>query len=164
MTAFETLLDRFSAAVGAHDSNGLAALFAEDGSYDDYFFGRHEGRAEIAQMLDRFHEGGERFHWQFLEPLSQGPLGYARYLFSYRSTQPESAGEMIVFEGMARFRLRADGLIGEYAEVFDRGLAFSQLGYAPERIGKLMSRYAAGFRASERVAAHLQSRGDSAQS
>lgn len=158
MSAFESMLARFSTAVATHDSQGLAGLFVEDGHYDDYFFGRHSGRAAIAQMLDHFYEGGEQFRWQFLEPLEQGGLGYARYVFSYRSTQPDSRGETIVFEGMARFRLRDDGLITEYAEVFDRGLAFAQLHYAPERIAKLLTRYANGMKDAPRVAEHLKAR------
>ena len=57
-------------------------------------------------------------------------LDDARYCFSYVSKEPESAGQVVVFEGMARFRLeRAAGglagapgalLIADYDEVFDR--------------------------------------------
>lgn len=150
---FDSLLKRFADTVGAHDSQGFAALFTPDGWYDDYFWGRHEGREAIAAMLDRFHVGGETFVWEFTEPACSGDLAYASYCFSYRSREPESAGELVVFEGMARFRLR-DGLIAHYAEVFDRGVAFTQLGYAPERIRKLTNRFTAGFVASEQVRAH----------
>jgi hypothetical protein len=145
------LLERFGAAAAAADAEGFAALFTPDGRYDDGFFGLHRGRAEIAAMLRRFHVGGEAFRWQFSEPLADARLGYARYMFSYRSKEPESAGRVIAFEGIAR--LRFDGeLIADYAEVFDRGVAFTQLGYAQPRIGKLLARYA---QPSERVRAHL---------
>lgn len=154
---FQNLLDRFVAAVGRHDSAGLAALFTEDGVYDDYFFGAHTGRAEIAAMLDRFHVGGERFVWEFLEPACAGPIGYARYCFSYLSREPESAGQPVVFEGMSRFVVH-DGLIARYSEVFDRAVAFTQLGYAPERIVKLMGRYSRGFRDDPAVQDHLARR------
>jgi hypothetical protein len=153
----ESILQRFITAVQTHDSAGLSQLFTNDGVYDDYFFGRHSGRAEIAAMLDRFHVGGEAFCWQFHDLLEQGDLAYASYLFSYRSLEPESQGEIIVFEGMAKIRL-LDGLMTHYAEVFDRGIAFSQLGYPSERIGKLLSRYAKGFVASEPVIGHLAHR------
>ena len=156
---FDEILHRFSAAVAAHDSTGLAALFTPDGCYDDCFFGRHRGRDEIAAMLDRFHVGGEAFFWEFRNPLSDGASGYAGYLFSYRSKEPESAGRTIVFEGIARFTLR-DGLIARYEEAFDRGVAFSQLGYATERIGKLLGRYARDLGQREEVAAHLARRPD----
>jgi len=79
---FETILKRFAAAVGAHDSPGLAALFTADGCYDDYFFGAHHGREAIAAMLDRFHEGGESFFWQFEEPVRSADLAYAERQFS----------------------------------------------------------------------------------
>lgn len=154
---FDTLLQRFAGAAGSHDSAGLAALFTEDGSYDDYFFGEHRGRGEIAAMLDRFHVGGEAFFWEFHDPVCDGRTGYAGYLFSYRSKEPESAGQLIVFEGIARMRLR-NGLIARYEEAFDRGVAFSQLGYATERIGKLLGRYARGLRDKPAVMAHLARR------
>ena len=138
-------------------AQGLAALFTPDGVYDDYFFGPHVGRAAIAAMLDRFHVGGEAFLWRFAEPARCGEVGYASYCFSYVSREPESAGQLVAFEGMSRFRLR-DGLIAHYGEVFDRGMAFSQLGYANERCAKLHARYARGFRESAAVRAHLDER------
>jgi len=155
--AFDALLARFSAAVQAHDSQGLAALFTPDGVYDDHFFGRHTGRPEIAAMLDRFHVGGERFCWEFLEPACAGDLGYARYCFSYLSREAGTEGRLVMFDGIARMRVR-DGLIADYAEAFDRGMAFAQLGYAPERIAKLAARYAAGLHASPMAARHLEVR------
>lgn len=154
---FESLLERFATAVETHDSPGLAALFAADGCYDDYFFGPHEGRAAIAEMLDRFHVGGERFCWQWIDPVCAGMRGYAGYCFSYRSREPESAGKLIVFDGVGRFRLR-DGLIERYSEVFDRGMAFAQLGYARERIGKLLDRYGQGLLESGLARRHLEYR------
>lgn len=154
---FDTLLARFSRAAQTHDCEGLAALFTPEGVYDDYFFGAHAGRADIAAMLERFHVGGEAFCWEFVEPARAGDIGYAGYVFSYRSREPESAGRLIVFEGMARFRLQ-DGLIAHYSEVFDRGVAFSQLGYATERTAKLLARYAKGLHADPRVARHLERR------
>lgn len=154
---FESILERFAAAVAANDAAGFGALFTPEASYDDYFFGRHEGRDAIIAMLGRFHVGGEAFHWQFDEPLHAGDLGCANYLFSYRSREPESAGRMVVFEGISRFRLR-EGLIAEYREAFDRGVAFVQLGYQTPRIRKLLDRYAGALAASPAVQRHLASR------
>lgn len=152
--SFGQVLERFSTAVSARDTTGLAALFTPDGVYDDHFFGPHTGRGAIAEMLDRFYDGGEAFAWEFLEPAQADDVGYARYCFSYRSREAESKGELIVFEGISRFRLR-DGLIEHYTEVFDRGVAFTQLGYAPARIVKLLGRYATGFRHGEAARRHL---------
>lgn len=150
--AFAARLERFAAAVAAGDAAGFAALYAPDACYDDGFFGMHRGRAAIAAMLERFHAGGEAFRWQFVEPLADDRIGYARYLFSYRSKQPESPGRLIVFDGMARFVFGSDALIADYAEVFDRGVAFVRLGYAEPRVAKLIARYA---QPDDRVRAHL---------
>ena len=154
---FDTLLARFARAAQTHDARGLAALFAPDGVYDDYFFGAHQGRDAIAAMIERFHAGGDAFCWDFADPACSGDVGYASYCFSYRSKEPESAGEVVAFEGMCRMRLRG-GLIAHYGEVFDRGAAFSQLGYATARTAKLLARYAAGMRAQPAMAAHLERR------
>lgn len=149
------LLDRFGAAAAACDSAAFAALFTEDGAYDDGFFAQHRGREAIAAMLARFHVGGEQFRWQFHEPLASDTLAYTRYVFGYRSKEPESAGALVVFEGMARLRL-SNGLIADYAEVFDRGMAFVQLGYAEPRVHKLLGRYVQGWRGGEVVREHLR--------
>jgi hypothetical protein len=154
---FDTLLARFSQAAQTHDCEGLAALFTPDGTYDDAFFGPHTGRPDIAAMHERFHVGGEAFCWEFTDPAHTGDTGYASYVFSYRSREPESAGRLIVFEGMSRFRLR-DGLIAHFGEVFDRGVAFSQLGYATERTAKLLARYARGLHTQPKVERHLERR------
>ena len=155
--SFATLIERFEHAARTHDAAALAALFAPDGRYHDGFFGEHAGRDAIAAMFERFHVGGADFLWTFADPADAGTLAYASYVFSYRSKEPESAGRLIVFEGIARFRLR-DGLIDEYFEVFDRGVAFSQLGYATERTAKLLARYARGLRDTPAVAPHVPRR------
>jgi uncharacterized protein (TIGR02246 family) len=151
------LLERFAHAVAVRDTTGFASLFTPDGRYHDGFFGAHDGRDAIAAMLERFYVGGEAFFWQFFDPAVAGDIGYARYVFSYRSRQPDSAGQVIVFEGIAQLRLRG-GLIAEYDEAFDRGIAFTQLGYDTARIGKLLGRYSGEFTASPRARAHLAAR------
>lgn len=156
---FATVLDRLSAAVETHDTPAFVELFTPDGVYDDYFFGRHQGRQAIGAMLDRFHVGGEAFCWQFTEPLAGPDLAYARYRFSYRSKEPESEGRLIGWDGMSRFRLSSGGLVADYAEVFDRGIAFASLGYAESRVAKLLTRYASATMAGEAMQAHLAHRG-----
>jgi limonene-1,2-epoxide hydrolase len=158
MTTFTQLLARFAACAEADDGAGLAALFTPDGVYDDYFFGPHAGRAAIAAMLARFHAGGAHFHWEFFEPLADTHAGYARYRFSYVSKVPESAGRVIAFEGISRFVLQ-DGLIAHYAEVFDRGAAFVQLGFAPGKVARLLEKYTRAQDAAPQWQAHRQSAG-----
>lgn len=157
--ALPALLGRLARAAAARDAQGFAVLFTPDGRYHDGFFGLHEGRAAIAAMLDRFHAGGEAFFWQFDDVVANGELGYARYVFSYRSCGPGSNGQVVVFEGIAQLRLR-DGLIAEYDEAFDRGVVFTQLGYEPARIGKLLERYARAFASSPTAQAHLAARAE----
>ena len=151
---FSQLLARFSACVVANDGAGFSALFTEHGVYDDYFFGAHSGRSAMAAMLARFHEGGEDYRWEFHEPVSDGRTAYARYRFSYRSRIATSAGQPVAFEGICRMLLN-DGLIEDYAEAFDRGVAFVQLGFAPGKVAHLLTKYAATQNAQSGFDAHL---------
>jgi hypothetical protein len=43
-----------------------------------------------------------------------------------------------------------------YAEVFDRGMVFVQLGYDAPRVHKLLARYVQAWRASDAVRGHLR--------
>ena len=138
---FCDLLTAFAAAVEANDGGGLALLFTEDGTYEDGFFGAHTGRPAIAMMLQRFHDTGRAYMWEFLDPLSDGSIGYARFRFSYASLLPEAAGRPVFFEGMSCFRFR-DGLIAHYGEAFDRGVALVQLDFSAERIKHILARAA----------------------
>ena len=79
--------------------------------------------------------------WEFLDPLSDGSIGYARFRFSYASLLPEAAGRPVFFEGMSCFRFR-DGLIAHYGEAFDRGVALVQLDFSAERIKHILARAA----------------------
>src|SRR5579883_1523843 len=119
---FPALLDRFAAAVVANDGAGLAALFTEDGTYDDGFFGAHAGRAAIARMLQRFHDTGGDYRWDWRDP--------------------GCAGRPVGFDGIGRFRF-ANGLIARYDEAFDRGVALVQLGFPAERIRRVLEKAAA---------------------
>ena len=154
MNAFDDLLHTFASHAQANDGARFAALFTADGTYDDYFFGAHSGRPAIAAMLNRFHEGGENYRWEFHEPLSDGRIGYARYRFSYRSKVAESLGKPIAFEGICRLLLE-DGLIAHYAEAFDRGVAFVQLGFPAPKVARLLEKYAAAQNATPEFRTHL---------
>jgi hypothetical protein len=154
MPDFPALLDRFAAAVIANDGAALAALFTDDGTYDDGFFGPHTGRPAIAQMLQRFHDTGSDYRWDWLEPLSDGRTAYARWRFSYASRLPGSEGKPVMFEGMGRFQFRGD-LIAHYAEAFDRGVALIQLSMPPERIARVLEKAAATQNATQEARGHL---------
>lgn len=152
---FPDLLSRFAKAVAANDGAGLANLFTEDGVYDDGFFGEYKGRKAIADMLQHFHDTGSNFRWDFLDPLSNGSSGYARYRFSYASGMPGAQGKPVVFEGVGFFQFR-DGQIARYCEVFDRGVALAQQDFAPERIKKVLLKLADRQNASAGAKEHLK--------
>ncbi|UCE32212.1 MAG: nuclear transport factor 2 family protein [Burkholderiales bacterium] len=140
-TEFAALTRRFTDAVEAGDGAALAALFTEDGTYYDYIFGPFSGRAAIAEMLEKhFFAGGRDFRWEMLDPVGDGTLGYAYYLFSFTSTLPGAEGTRVAVDGMAQFRLR-DGAIVEYREVVNGGIPMVQLGHAPERMAKVLGRW-----------------------
>jgi hypothetical protein len=151
---FADLTERFCKAACTSGAE-LAALFTDDGVYHDGFYGAFEGRAAIAGMIDNhFRRDAEDFVWRMIDPVRQGELGYARYLFGYTSKMAGSEDRRVVFEGIGRFRLDGDH-IAEYREAFDQGLAMVQLGFTPERIVKRLARNAAALRADPGSAAFL---------
>lgn len=152
--SFSALLERFADAVRRNDGPGLGALFTPDGVYEDGFFGPHAGPGAITAMLQRFHDGGRDYWWEFVEPLSVGDLGYARWRFSYASRRAGMDGRPVLFEGISRFALRG-GLIAHYYEVFDRGLALAQQGYPAEAIAGVSARAAARQNAKPENRGHL---------
>lgn len=152
--SFPDLLAAFTAAIVANDGTGLGELFTPDGIYADEFFGAHQGRAAIAAMLQRFHDTGRDYRWDFIDPVSDGATGYARFRFSYRSLLPESEGRPVMFEGISHFRV-AGALIAHYSEAFDRGVALVQLGFAAERIRRVVEKAAAAQNQSPEARAHL---------
>jgi SnoaL-like domain len=136
---FTDLLNAFADAVRANDGKRLASLFTEDGTYEDGFFGAYTGRPAIEAMLQRFHDTGRDYFWEFLDPVSDGSTGYARFRFSYASLLPESTGRPVLFEGISCFHFH-DGLVTHYREAFDRGVALAQLGFPAERIRRILAR------------------------
>src|ERR1700723_3344171 len=115
--SFAATLDAFTAAGCANDGARFAGLFTADGTYQDDFFGLFRGRAEIAAMLQRFHDTGEDYRWDFQQPLTDGALGYAWFRFSFRSKMPGHERKPVLITGISCFRFE-DGLIAEYREVF----------------------------------------------
>lgn len=136
----QALLRTFTSAVERRDGTRFATLFAEDGVYHDVFYGPFQGRARIAEMIDDwFHRTARDFRWDMHQPVCDGQTLYARYTFSYISTLPEAQGRRVGFEGVAIMHLR-EGQIVEYREVANVGPAFVALGFAPERVCKILAR------------------------
>lgn len=149
------MLKQFCAAVERRDGRAFAALFTEDGVYHDVFYGDFAGRARIAEMIDDwFHRTAREFRWDMHEPVHDGRTLYARYTFSYVSTLPEAGGKRVGFEGVAIMKLR-DGLIAEYREVANVGPAFVELGFAPERVCKILAREGAALKKDPDMRRHV---------
>jgi len=151
---FATLLEEFAAAGVANDSARFTALFTETGTYTDDFFGLYRGRAEIAAMLQRFHDTGEDYCWEFHDPIHDGALGYAWFRFSFRSKMPGYEGKPVLITGISCFRFEGE-LIAEYREVFDTGIALAQLGFPADRIKRVLDKEAAAQNASPEAREHL---------
>jgi hypothetical protein len=134
------LLRAFCEAVERRDGRSFASLFSEDGVYHDAFYGAFVGTARD-------------FQWDMLEPLTDGLTLYARYAFSYVSTLPEAQGRRVGFEGVSIMKLR-DHLISEYREVANFGPALVALGFAPERVCKILAREGKRLREAPEMARH----------
>ena len=139
---FKALLQRFTAAAEAGDGEAFAACFTPNAVYHDYIYGDHRGRADIAHMLvDLFRrDAGPDYRWEMFDPVVQGDLGYAGSLSSFTSQVPEFAGRFVVIDGMSRFALQG-GLIADYRESVNGGVAMVQLGVAAPRIEKVLQRW-----------------------
>lgn len=153
---FPALLESFTAAVESGDGQRLAVLFTPDGTYNDGFYGPSTGRDAIAAMLeDHFHAHARDFRWQMHNPLCDGATGYANWDFSYTSKLPGAEGRRVIFEGMSRFDLDADGLIRQYTEIFDIGIPMAQLGFPAERIARSLEKAAGKVRAQHAGGVHF---------
>ena len=144
---FQALLQRFTAAAEAGDGEAFGACFTPDAVYHDYIYGDHQGRANIAHMLsDLFRrDAGPDYRWEMFDPVCQGGLGYAWSLSSFTSQVPEFAGRFVVIDGISRFELR-DGLISDYRESVNGGVAMAQLGVAAPRLEKVLNRWSRQLR------------------
>jgi hypothetical protein len=139
---FAVLLDEFTRSAESGNGAGFAGFFTEDGVYYDYIYGPHKGRAEIAHMMqDLFHRDAADYRWEMFDPVLDGKIGYAWSLSSFTSKIPQFAGKRVVIDGMSRFLLR-DGLIAEYRESVNGGVAMAQLGVEPDRMAKVFQRWA----------------------
>ena len=151
----EAMLRDFCDAVARRDGKAFAALFTQDGVYHDVFYGPFEGREKIAQMIDDwFYRTAKDFRWVMHDPVSDGTTLYARYTFSYVSTLPDAPPGRIRFEGVAIMGLR-DGLITNYREIANVGPALVALGFAPERVTKILAKEGAALKKDPDMARHI---------
>lgn len=148
------MLKAFCSAVERRDGKAFAALFTEDGVYHDVFYGAFKGRERIAGMVnDWFHRTARDFRWEMFRPVSDGKTLYAYYTFSYVSTLPEAGGRRVGFDGVSIMTLR-DGKIVEYREVANSSIGLLEIGFAPERVAKILAKEAAHIKARPEWARH----------
>ena len=153
---FTALLRRFCAAATAGDGKAFAECFTEDAVYHDYIYGDHVGRTGIADMMENyFHRDADNYHWDMFDPVCNGNLGYAWSLSKFTSKVPEFKGQPVIIDGMSRFELR-DGLISDYRESVNGGVAMVQLGVADGRIAGVLRRWARQLKEQPDVQAYLK--------
>lgn len=149
------LLKDFCAAVERRDGKAFADLFTEEGVYHDVFYGAFRGRAKIAEMIDDwFHRTARDFRWEMFWPVSDGRTLYAYYTFSYVSILPEAKGKRVGFDGVSIMTLQ-DGKIAEYREVANAGVGLLEIGFAPERVAKILAREGAQLKKRPEWQRHL---------
>jgi ketosteroid isomerase-like protein len=138
---FASLLGDFTLSAETGDGARFASHFTEDAVYHDYIYGPHRGRADIAHMMQNlFHRDAADYRWEMFDPVFDGRQGYAWSLSSFTSTIPQFKGRRVVIDGMSRFIVR-DGLIAEYRESVNGGVAMAQLGVEPARMEKVFRRW-----------------------
>jgi ketosteroid isomerase-like protein len=143
---FAQLLHAFTHAAESGDGARFASHFTEDAIYYDYIYGPHQGRADIAHMMqDLFHRDAADYRWEMFDPVFDGTMGYAWSLSSFTSKIEQFKGRQIVIDGISRFIVR-DGLIAEYRESVNGGVAMAQLGVAPDRMTKVFRRWTGWLR------------------
>ncbi len=152
--SFATLIATMTQAACRGDGAAVAACFTPDGVYHDCFYGAFEGPAIARMIEDFFHRDARDFRWDLHDLVDDGRTGYARYVFSYESRLPAAAGRRALFEGVSICRLR-DGRIESYREVANSAVGLHALGFAPERIAKLLGREARELAARPESAGHL---------
>src|SRR4030088_864364 len=136
---FAALLDQFTRSAESGDGARFASHFIEDAIYYDYIYGAHKGRAEIA-MQNLFHRDAADYRWEMFDSVFDGTQGYAWSLSSFTSKIEQYKGRHVVIDGISRFIPRG-GLIAEYRESVNGGVAMAQLGVEPDRMTKVFKRW-----------------------
>jgi ketosteroid isomerase-like protein len=143
---FAQLLSDFTLSAESGDGARFASHFTEDAIYYDYIYGAHKGRADIAHMMqDLFHRDAADYRWEMFDSVFDGAMGYAWSLSSFTSKIEQYKGQRVVIDGMSRFIVR-DGLIAEYRESVNGGVAMTQLGVEPDRMTKVFKRWTGWLR------------------
>ena len=72
---FARLLAEFTLSAESGDGARFASPFTEDAIYHDYIYGPHQGRADIAHMMQElFHRDAADYRWEMFDPVFDGKL------------------------------------------------------------------------------------------
>jgi|GEM_PF-204724 len=156
MSKFSNILKDFAAAVETGDGSALAALFTEDGVYDDIFYGEFHGREAIRDMVEKiFWRDARDFLWEFRNPVASEEIGYASWLFSYTSTTKHNTGKRCGFEGVGVFHLR-NGLIARYEDRCNAVAPLRDMGVPFEVIDRMAGKWHSAFLARTGIDRHMK--------
>ena len=85
MSDFKTLITKMTGAACSGDGKETEACFTNTGTYHDCFYGSFKGKAIINMIEKFFHRDAKNFIWDVHDPVDDGKIGCARYIFSYNS-------------------------------------------------------------------------------
>jgi len=154
---FENLISKMTQSIVQGNGIEASECFAFDGAYHDVFYGLFP-TADIPEMVENyFHRDATNFVWDLFDPVSDGNIGYVRYVFSYDSLLLGCEGKRAIFEGIARCELK-EGLLLSYREVADAFTGLTQLGFSGERLRKIGEKQASSLLSRREVLSHLKGR------
>lgn len=135
------IVREFASAFTRQDMPGLLACFTSGAVYHDTFYGRHSGQAGLTALFERMFKDGQDYTWTMDVVVADARRAAAEWTFTYTVSEAvaRSAGRKIRLSGMSLFELQ-NGKIASYREYLDSGLAFLQLGFAPESLAKVLRR------------------------
>jgi ketosteroid isomerase-like protein len=144
----QELIERFYAAFGRRDGEGMAACYAPDVRFRDPVFGDLVG-AEAGDMWRMLTRRAEDLRVELAEHEAGDDTGSARWVATYTFTQ---TGRPVVNDVQAAFRFR-DGMIAEHVDRFSfwdwsrqaLGTPGSLLGWTPALRSKVGSQARAGL-------------------
>src|ERR1700730_17466553 len=96
---FARLLNELTPSAGSGDGARFGGHFPDEAIYDDYIYGAHKGRADIAHMMQNlFHRDAADYRWEMFGPVFDGTMGYAWSLSSFVSKIPQLNGRRVVID------------------------------------------------------------------
>ena len=130
--------DRYTDLINAHDAQGIATLFADDGVLVDPG-GEHRGRDAIAEYWDGFFRAFPDIHGQDDFEAESGDTAINEWSASGTNTGPlegpegtiPATGKRVTLRGCDAITVR-DGLIESQRIYFDQLSFMTQLGLIPE--------------------------------